>query len=259
MMAAREYETSHPWLNLSLDLSRAPIDLWLLLGEARSKIDHISGALLKPEVAEMLHLVFLAKGVHATTAIEGNTLTEEQARELIEGTLRLPESQEYLAREMDNIVSAFNAIRDELITGGERDLTPDDIKRYNALVLDGLELETEVVPGAMRTHSVVVARYRGAPWQDCDYLLDQLCEWLKGPGFTPPDQTMRLPYAILKAVAAHLYLAWIHPFGDGNGRTARLMELQILLAAGVPTPATHLLSNHYNQTRSEYQRVLDEA
>jgi Fic family protein len=62
--------------------------------------------------------------------------------------------------------------------------------------------------------------------------------------------------AVIKAVLAHLYLAWIHPFGDGNGRTARLMELRILLEAGVPTPATHLLSNHYNQTRSEYYRQL---
>ncbi len=62
--------------------------------------------------------------------------------------------------------------------------------------------------------------------------------------------------AIVKAILAHLYIAWIHPFGDGNGRTARLMELRILLEAGVPTPATHLLSNHYNQTRTEYYRQL---
>jgi Fic family protein len=66
-------------------------------------------------------------------------------------------------------------------------------------------------------------------------------------------------YAILKAVVAHLYLAWIHPFGDGNGRTARLVEFQILLSSGVPSPAAHLLSNHYNQTRSEYYRQLDRA
>ena len=66
-------------------------------------------------------------------------------------------------------------------------------------------------------------------------------------------------YAIIKAILAHLYLAWIHPFGDGNGRTARLVEFEILLAAGVPFPAAHLLSNHYNQTRQEYYRQLDYA
>jgi Fic family protein len=60
-------------------------------------------------------------------------------------------------------------------------------------------------------------------------------------------------------VLAHLYLAWIHPFGDGNGRTARLVEFQILISSGVPAPAAHLLSNHYNQTRTEYYRQLDLA
>ena len=64
---------------------------------------------------------------------------------------------------------------------------------------------------------------------------------------------------IVKAIVAHLYLVWIHPFGDGNGRTARLLELQLLLSAGFPTPATQLLSNHYNQTRSEYYRQLNAA
>lgn len=58
---------------------------------------------------------------------------------------------------------------------------------------------------------------------------------------------------------AHLYLAWIHPFGDGNGRTARLLELQILLSAGFAMPTTQLLSNHYNLTRSEYYRQLAAA
>jgi len=52
---------------------------------------------------------------------------------------------------------------------------------------------------------------------------------------------------------------WIHSFGDGNGRTARLVEFQMLAAHGVPTPAAHLLSNHYNITRAEYYRQLDAA
>src|SRR5205807_2583864 len=52
------------------------------------------------------------------------------------------------------------------------------------------------------------------------------------------------------------YLAWIHPFGDGNGRTARLRELQILVSSRVPSPAAQLLSNHYYNTRTEYYRQL---
>ena len=68
-----------------------------------------------------------------------------------------------------------------------------------------------------------------------------------------------IPFAIIKAVIAHLYIAWIHPFGDGNGRTARLLELAILLRSGIPVPACHLLSSHYNATRTEYARQLARA
>ena len=52
------------------------------------------------------------------------------------------------------------------------------------------------------------------------------------------------------------YIAWIHPYGDGNGRTARLAEFMILAREGVPSPCAHLLSNHYNVTRAEYYRQL---
>lgn len=62
---------------------------------------------------------------------------------------------------------------------------------------------------------------------------------------------------IIRAVLAHLYLAWIHPFGNGNGRTARLIEFQLLL--GFPTPACHLLSNYYMRTCSRYYQVLRET
>jgi len=58
---------------------------------------------------------------------------------------------------------------------------------------------------------------------------------------------------------AHLYIAWIHPFADGNGRTARLVEFFIMLAHGFPSSTAHLLSNHHNKTRTEYYRQLDYA
>jgi Fic family protein len=66
-------------------------------------------------------------------------------------------------------------------------------------------------------------------------------------------------YAIIKAVLAHLYIAWIHPFGDGNGRTARLIEFITLISSGVPATAAHLLSNHYNLTRTRYYGELAQA
>jgi len=255
----RAYSTTHPWITFRVDLSRAGAELWMLLGEARSKVDHLSLALLKPAVAEEMHQVYLAKGAQATTAIEGNTLSENEVAAIVAGRAGAPPpSQEYLYREVENIVSAFNRIKDHLISGGSGDLTLTAVKQFNREVLDGLDAE-DVHPGEIRRQSVVVGRYRGAPWEDCEHLVERLCEWLNGPDFEPPGDDWKIPYALVKATVAHLYFAWIHPFDDGNGRTARLMELQILLAAGVPMPAAHLLSNHYNATRTESYRQLEEA
>lgn len=255
----RVYSQTHPWITFTLDLSHAGAEFWMLLGEARSKTEHLEGSLLKPEVAVEMNRVFLAKGVHATTAIEGNTLSEADVQGVIDGTLTLPPSQEYLAREVKNIVAAYNNIKDHLVAGGSPEIDVALIKEFNRQVLEGLELDDDVVPGDVRGHSVAVGSYRGAPADECELLLGLLCAWLEGPTFAASSPEWRVPMALLKAMTAHLYLAWIHPFGDGNGRTARLIELQTLLAAGMPMPATHLLSNHYNETRSEYYRQLDRA
>jgi Fic family protein len=257
----RSYRASHPWITFRIDLQYAGAEFWMLLGEARSKIDHLTLSLLKPDVAEQMHQVYLAKGAHATTAIEGNQLSEEQVAEIVAGRAEPPPpSQRYQHQEVENILAAFNRIKDDQLSGGDTTLTVERIRQFDRGVLVGLD-EDDVLPGEIpgARASVVVGPYRGAPREDCLYLVEQLCEWLNGSAFDPPGDDFRVPYALIKAICAHLYLAWIHPFDDGNGRTARLVELQILLAAGVPMPATHLLSNHYNATRTQYYRELRRA
>jgi len=255
----REYEHSHPWLTFRVDLRPLGAEVWMQLGEARSKVEHLSLALLRPDTADAMNRMYLAKGAHATTAIEGNTLSENEVLDIIEGRHSAPQSQEYLVQEVENVLAACNRVKDYLIGGGATDITPEMIMRFNGEVVSDLELEPDITPGEYRTASVVVGNYRGAPAADCEYLVGRLCDWLNGPDFDPPDEEWGAAFSLLKAIIAHLYLAWIHPFDDGNGRTARLIELQILLAAGMPMPAAHLLSNHYNITRAEYYRQLQQA
>lgn len=262
MLRFMKYETSHPWLTFSLRIPPNDYRLWLLLGEVASKVQHLSGVPLRPDVAAELHRIYLAKGVLATTAIEGNTLSEEQVRLLIDGKLDLPKSQQYLQQEVQNIIDVCNREAKELLEPGGRDrrLCRELIVQYNRDVLKGLELSEGTVPGNVRGHSVVVGNvYRGAPAEDCEYLLDRLCTWLDGEDFSPAEEELRIPLALVKAIVAHVYLAWIHPFGDGNGRTARLIEFHILFANGIPLPAAHLLSDHYNLTRTGYYRELARA
>jgi len=254
----RPFERTHPWLRFELDLRRARKELWLWLGEAQSKCEQIAGTPLQPDTAERLHQVFLARGALATTAIEGNTLTEAEVLQLLEGKLHLPKSREYLGQEVENIVAACNQITGEL-ERSRGELSVALLRSFNRAVLERLDLPAGTAPpGETRPYAVVVGRYRGAPPEDCDFLLERLCAWLNEPAFQPPTEE-KIAFAALRAVLAHLYLAWIHPFGDGNGRTARLVEFFILLTAGVPSPAAHLLSNHYNLTRAEYYRQLQLA
>jgi len=248
------YEKTHPWLSFRLDMRELDYRLWVLLGEAQSKCEHIAGVPLRPSTADYLHRLFLAKGALATTAIEGNTLTQAEVLKRLDGDLQLPPSKEYLGREIDNIVQALDAVFHDAASL----ISPGDLLNYNRLVLDGLPLAEGVVPGEIRNYEVTVGRYRGAPASDCPLLLGKLCEWLNGSGLESPDG-LDIAFGVLRAIVAHLYIAWIHPFGDGNGRTARLIEFKILVASGVPTPAAHLLSNHYNQTRQEYYRRLENA
>lgn len=252
----RTFEKTHPWINFKLDFRKAPHKLWMQLGEAQSKCQHISGVPLKPSTAKELYKVFLAKGALATAAIEGNTLTEEEVKKHIDGELKLPPSKAYLKQEVGNIIDACNAIGNEIIRAETTDLTTDKIKQYNSWILKDLPLGEDVEPGLVRKHSVGVGTYRGAPAEDCEFLVGKLCEWLNKDFNSPNDEEV-IVYGILKAIICHLYIAWIHPFGDGNGRTARLLEFEILLSSGIPAPSAQLLSNHYNQTRTEYYRNLD--
>ena len=257
----RAYEQSHPWITFrATDVNGLDPKLWMLLGEARSKCEHLAGAPLQPEVAQSLYEVTLVKGAQATTAIEGNTLSEDQVAGILRGTFSAPPSRAYQEREVKNVLDALMAIDAQVMRGELPTITAELICEYNRQVLEGTEYEPHVVPGEVRDYSVGVATYRGAPAEDCEYLVERLAEWLESDTFRSDDPEIQFALVIASAVYAHLYIAWIHPFGDGNGRTARLLEFLILARCGmVPLPAAHLLSNHYNLTRDQYYRELAEA
>lgn len=250
---------SHPWIDFTLDTRGAGHRFWMLLGEAQSKCRHIAGVPLSPDVAAHFHRVYLSKGARATTAIEGNTLSEEEVEKIIQGKLELPASKKYLEQEIRNIVDACNLIGGKIRSGSVGNLSVEELLEDNRLVLKGLPDAEKSMPGQIRTFGVTVGRYRGVPAGDCRTLLEKLCSWLNDPSSFDLGKGNEIASGILKAILGHLYLVWIHPFGDGNGRTARLLEFRMLLEAGAPTPAAHLLSNHYNETRTEYYRHLENA
>jgi Fic family protein len=241
-----------------LNLRDADRHFWQMVGEARSKCRHLMFTPLKPVVSRELEMIYLAKGMQATTAIEGNTLTVEQVERVIDGTLQIPPSQRYLKQEIDNVLDACRLVEQRVHTDEGFEITPATLKELNERVLHGLEHDEHVQPGVYRDVSVVAGSYRAVPAEDVDFLTNLLCVWLN-EDFTTANHGDAFLMALARAITAHVYIAWIHPFGDGNGRTARLVEFGILSAAGIPSVAAHLLSNHYNLTRSAYYRQLEHA
>lgn len=217
---------------------------------------------MKPSLAQELSAVYLAKGAHASTAIEGNTLSEEAVLERVKGAPHsLPTSQEYLGIEVDNVIAAIRDIDAALQARVVLALDTGRLEELHEMVLRGLEDPPANEPGVLRRHDVGVRLYRAPDHNHVRPLLDGLFEWLQEleapPGAGRADQFYS---AVMRAILAHLYIAWIHPFGNGNGRSARLVEVQILAQSGlVPLVSTNLLSDHYNKTRGRYYEELQSA
>ena len=260
----REYEESHPWITFDLNAVRRFSERsWLLLGEAQGLCKQIGRAPLPPSVQEDLLWVSLRRGVMATTAIEGNTLSQDESviNAIKEGTYEAPPSRQYQAQEIENVLEVINYIDAQYQDGSLNPISLEMVHEINRRLLEGTEHEPNAVPGVIRDHSVAVGGvYQGAPHRDCRYLLERLTQWLSGDAFRSECPEVSFARSVIGAIYAHLYLAWIHPFGDGNGRTARMLEYVLLTRTGdIPYEATHLLWNHYYNTHDRYYAKLQEA
>jgi hypothetical protein len=125
------FEQTHPWISFRCDLAKAGAELWISLGEAASKCEHICRVPLRPATAQALHQLYLAKGAAATTAIEGNTLSEEEVLQAVEGKLVVTPSKQYLKQEVENVIAACNGISKQLVDGTLPPLSRDLLQEYN--------------------------------------------------------------------------------------------------------------------------------
>ncbi|MDR2631069.1 MAG: Fic family protein [Spirochaetaceae bacterium] len=228
-----------------------------LLGQCYAYIQAIVKTPIRPDYWQELLSLALNKGAQATTAIEGNTLSDDEIR-AIQGGKKLPPSKGYLQKEVENILAAFNTIKDELIKDHIYPLiSPDLIKRFHAMVGKDIGEAFNASPGCFRRNNVTVGQYRPPSFERVEGLVKKLCAWLEQQFHYSAGQNF--DETVIQAIVTHIYIAWIHPFGDSNGRTARLLEFYLLLRAGVPIIASHILSNHYNETRNEYYRQLQQT
>jgi len=227
------------------------------LGQCDALVQAISNIPLKPQNRDKLLQVALIKGAQATTAIEGNTLSEEEIERIQEGG-KLPPSKEYQEIEVRNIIEAFNLLFREIVIENEvRIITPDLIREFHKMISKNLGEHIDAMPGKFREDNRIVGTYRPPEYKYVPELTEKLCSWIRKEFHF--DQNQSFATAVVQAIVTHVYIEWIHPFGDGNGRTGRLIEFYVLLRAGLPGIVSHILSNFYNKTRSEYYRQFDKA
>jgi len=214
------------------------------LGQSSALILAISKTPIKPAYHRDLLKVSLTKGAMATTAIEGNTLTEEEVSRII-GQLRLPPSKKYQEIEIRNILEAMNILLQEVaVRGYGRPIKPNEIKQFHEMVGKDLGDHFDAVPGRFRQDQRTVGPYRCPDYEDVPDLVNSLCQWLSND-FRYVSGEQSFADAVIQAIVTHVYIEWIHPFGDGNGRTGRLLEFYILLRAGMPDISSHILSSSH--------------
>ena len=81
-------------------------------------------------------------------------------------------------------------------------------------------------------------------------LMAELVESLRGSGSVP---------VMLRAAMAHLNLAMIHPFRDGNGRMARALQTLVLSAEGIVSPEFSSVEEYLGRNTADYYAVLAEV
>ena len=227
------------------------------LGQCQTIIEAISRIPLLPESRRRPLELSLSAGAQASTAIEGNTLSLDEVRRIYLGR-SFARGKEYQDQRIRNVLSGFNMVLRETVSGDRMDrITPGLLKHFHSIVGSGLWEYFRAVPGGFASAGRVVGPYVAPDHEDVPELVDRLCTWL--PVEFPRGSGQMLPEAIIQAIVAHVYIEWIHPFDDGNGRTGRFIECYILIRAGCPDIASHILSNHYNETRPEYYHLLSRA
>lgn len=180
--------------------------------------------------------------IYNSNAIEGNTLTLQETRLILETGLTIGGKS---LREHFEVTNHRAAI--DYVTALVLDAAPVSalqVRQLHRLVMAQIDDQNA---GSYRQAPVRIAGAAHTPpdaWE-VERLMLEWGDWLNGPA--------QAIHPVTRAALAHHRLAAIHPFLDGNGRTARLVMNLLLLRDGYP-PTVILKVN-----RGQYYRVLAQA
>lgn len=176
-----------------------------------------------------------------SNSIEGNTLTLQETKLVLEEGITIKGKS---LREHFEAVNHQDAIEHiESLAQPSYSLKTSDILDVHAMVLQKIEKD---FAGRFRTSGVRISGANFVPPNALKVgnLMDDLVDWV--------NTTNELNIAIKSSIFHHRFV-WIHPFFDGNGRTARLLFNLLMMKEGYP-PAIILKND-----RKKYYNALNKA
>lgn len=210
----------------------------------------VSSVKLSKSVAGRLRKNSKKKSSYASTKIEGNPLSQDQVDEVIERDDR----KHFLKPEQEvrNYFLALNYL--EEMACNKEPLSKKlilDVQRYveKGASKEKLGLRGPVPPGvlfAVYDSQTGEPEYIPPEYKDIDPLLDELVEYVN----TTDD------HPLIVAAVVHYQLVTIHPFEDGNGRTARLVSGYVLDVNGFGFYGIGSLEEYFSYDIGEYYESL---
>lgn len=206
----------------------------------------------------------LSRTVHFGTKIEGNELTREQAQKVVdlEGFVDSKEAAAkagLLARDRD--VQEVLNYRNVMVWIDQQD-TINSVNLFSENTLKSLHTLTmqklidDAVIGQYRTQQVIVKSatdgqivFRPPVSFEIPYLLKDFFDWYD----SNESQTV---HPIFKAAIAHYQLVFVHPFIEGNGRTARAMATLSLYQSGYDFKRFFSLEQYFDSDVERYYQAL---
>lgn len=154
--------------------------------------------------------------------IEGNHTT---LADYVESRLEVqPENQSDQLREMANIEEAMTYIEEHFNPG--QHVTEHFLRELHAMTVRDLQREGDSNPGNYRQGSVKISQSEHLPPDavQVPQYMSALVDFI--------NQADPTKYDLIKVALAHHRFAWIHPFGNGNGRVVRLLTYTLLVKYG---------------------------
>ncbi len=193
----------------------------------------------------------LRSAVGATLAIEGTMLKDEEIEESFHKA-DLEEKLEKKQQEAQNTRKAYRYIIKVVDDGGDRfTYSEAHIKKIHQYLTEGIQYVSPNVPGQYRDMAAKFGEPRKISFckskVDIETVMPKFVTWLNERGSGPLTDS-----DVVKAIMAHYYLTEIHPFGDGNGRTARALEALVLCATNKRAYSYRSMAKFWNNNRNEY-------